>query len=300
MLKQRTFSEIAVEFLQDRKMTGKSNDTLIWYERHINEFSKWLIINNYHNLPIEDLDSSLLKSYFLHLATNHNKGGIHAAYRAIKAIFNFYDFEYEPIWKNPIKKVKISPSHQTPLPEIPIENIQKLIDSTISSRNRERDRAILFTLTDTGVRASELLALNVKDVDLATGSIRVLHGKGDKFRVTFLGEKGRKALHDYLRTRTNLTQDEPLFLNDENQRLGMAGLRMLITRLSKRAKVPYQAIHSFRRCFALTMFRKTRDIFLVSRLCGHSTVEVTKRYLNINNEDLRFIHESNSPGDMLI
>jgi site-specific recombinase XerD len=295
-----TFSEVSKEFLLDREIRGKSNRTIIWYNKFFTDFNKWLITQNINDPYIEDITPTELKQYFAFLATqNYNQGGIHSAYRSLKAIFNFYDFEYDPSWENPIKKVKVSPNKTPPLPEIPLVNIQKLIDVTNQGLFYDRDRAILFTLTDTGVRASELLALNIGDVDLITGSVRVLHGKGNKYRIVFLGDKGRKAVNEYLKTRPNYKPEEPLFLNDQKKRLGMAGLRMLIRRLTARANIKYQGIHCFRRCFGLTMYRKSRDILLVSRLLGHSNTTVTLRYLNLNNDDLRSAHEANSPADML-
>lgn len=161
-----------------------------------------------------------------------------------------------------------------------------------------RNTCILLTLIDTGARASELLALNICDVDLRTGSVQILKGKGNKFRTVWLGKRSGRFLSNYLDHR-NAGQDEPLFLNDENRRLKYFGLRMVITRLCKKAKIKYYSPHCFRRVCALTLYRKTRDIYFVSHYLGHSSPEVTRRYLNVNNEDLRDSFISNSPGDLL-
>jgi integrase/recombinase XerD len=299
MIDHPTYSTVVEEFFKDRLIRGKANRTLAWYKSMFIPFSNWLTSNNLPDPPIESITSNILKTYFLSLSSHHNKGGVNSSYRALKALLNFYDSEYEPEWKNPIKKIKISPNRINPLPEIPISEVQKLLDSTTQGYHIERDRAILFTLVDTGCRAFELTSLNINDVNLSTGSVNILHGKGNKFRVVFLGEKGRKAVKEYLKTRSSYDENDPLFLNDEHERLGLAGLRMLTRRLYDRSNLKNYGLHAFRRCFALTMYRKTRDIFLVSRLLGHSNVEVTKRYLNLNNEDFRSIHEKNSPADML-
>ena len=114
-----------------------------------------------------------------------------------------------------------------------------------------------------------------------------------------LSEKIRKSLKDYLNTRENLTEKSPVFLNDFDERLQIAGLRQIVIRLCKKAKLKGWGLHAFRRTFAITLYRKGVDILSISRLLGHTSIEVTKRYLNINNEDLRQTHLSNSPADSL-
>jgi len=103
--------------------------------------------------------------------------------------------------------------------------------------------------------------------------------------ISFLGNGSLTAIREYLESRED--SFEPLFINDENQRLKFQGLRSLIIRLCKGAQVKIYPIHSFRRCFALTTYRKTKYIFLVSKLLHHSKIETTLRYLNIGSEELQ-------------
>ncbi|RPI82101.1 MAG: site-specific tyrosine recombinase XerD, partial [Nitrosopumilales archaeon] len=118
--------------------------------------------------------------------------------------------------------------------------------------------------------------LNVGDINLTTGSVNVNHGKGNKFRIVWLGTSGLKAVKRYLEFRQDVKPNEPLFLTDEGDRLQFFGLRMMITRLCNRAGLSkVWGLHCFRRCFAKTLYNKTRDIYLVSRLLGHSKIETT-------------------------
>jgi integrase/recombinase XerD len=297
MLTHVLFSDIATQFIEDKKLQNNSPQTVSLYTRELRYFSSWL--NNNNLLFIENINTISLKKWFTDLGTHRNPGGVHVNYRIVKTLFNYFDFNYEPEqWKNPIKKVILKPNRTPPLDEIPLEHVKLLINVT-QGKNEIRDRCILKFLVDTGVRGSELIGLNVEDINLENGAVRINHGKGNKYRLVWLGKSGLKALKEYLNTRKGYLHSEPLFLNDEKMRLQFLGLRMLVIRLCQRAAIKNYGIHSFRRLFALTLYRKTHDVFFVSKLLGHSSVEITKRYLHLNNEDLRDIHNQNSPADDL-
>lgn len=184
------------------------------------------------------------------------------------------------------------------MPEISIADIQKLLDCC-EGKFKLRNEAILKCLLDTGCRAHEFLSLNVDDVNLITGEVKILHGKNDKFRISWLGERARKTLRRYLRTRENLYPDSPLWLNQDGERLKFFGLRQLLNRLERKAGIEHKSPHAFRRAFGITLYRSGVDIFTISKMCGHSQIEVTKRYLNVNQDDLRNAHNRASPANLL-
>lgn len=299
MVEYLTFSACINEFMADRQSRGKSPKTITYYELELKYFNRWLEKQNLAMNLITTLTSSNLREFYIELSSHRNKGGCHANYRAVKAFLNWSENEYDIEWKNPIKKVKIEPNKIPPLPEIPLENIQKLLNVCKGGRHELRDKAILKVLVDTGMRGSELLSLNVESVDTNTGKILLMQGKGGKSRLMWLGDKGKKALIEYLATRDNPNPTEPLILNDEGDRLKFHGLRQIIIRLSNRAGILYQGVHSFRRCFALTLWKKKVDLLTISRLLGHSNLAVTTRYLNVGNSDLMENHNRNSPADIL-
>jgi site-specific recombinase XerD len=135
----------------------------------------------------------------------------------------------------------------------------------------------------------------VEDVNLITGEIRIWHGKGDKYRVTFIGKEARKYLRKYLQIHP--TNIKAMWINDEWERLTISGLRYSTIKYCKKSGIKQIGLHDFRRCFALSCYRKNVDIFSISQLLGHSTVEVTKRYLNIQIDDLRIAHAKGNPLD---
>lgn len=298
MLKQLLFSKCIPEFIKERKSRNKSPRTVYLYNRELGYFQKWLIEKQYPD-TIETLTPGILREWFSELGQHRNRGGVHCNFRIVKTFLRWLQFEYDDLtnWRNPINKVFLEPNKILPLPEIPINEVQQLLD-VCNTRNGTRDKAILKTLCDTGCRGSELCSLDVQDIDLKTGSVSVKCGKGGKPRIIWLGEKSLKAVKEYLDSRENQEHNSPLFLNDDGNRLQFFGLRMLIFRLCQRAKIKTYGVHSFRRLMALTVYRKTHDIFLCSKILGHSRIETTIRYLNVQAIDLK--NSFTSPADLLI
>jgi len=181
---------------------------------------------------------------------------------------NWYEAEVEPQgWSNPIAKVippKVIPPKvpQEPLEPISLEDLRAML-STCRSRSLmdRRDKAILLVLLDTGLRASELLAVDIGDVDMATGSILVRRGKGSKFRTAFVGSKARRALVSYLRMRLHLGNAKPLFATLSGNRLTYSGLRCAVRRRAARAGVnTAPTLHSFSRACTIACLRNGVDI----------------------------------------
>ena len=271
---KQLISSIVSEFIADRQLQNRSPKTILFYKQELSYFIQFL--NKQNIIYIEQITTSLIKSYLLELGTHRNRGGVACSFRAIKSFINYFDFVYG--WKdNPIKKVKIPSPKIDPLPEIPIENVQLLINATYG-KNQLRDSAILRTLIDNGCRAKEICDLDISSLD-ETGQLKILHGKGNKARITYVGSKTKKAIKDYLKTRRD--NNPALFVTEDGKRFGYFGLRSIISRLSVHAGISEPPIHSFRRCFALTMYRKGVPILVISSLLGHSQLEVTRRYLAI-------------------
>src|SRR3989337_2416026 len=125
---------------------------------------------------IREITPDFLRRYFLAFAENHNPGGVHAAYRTIKAFFRWVVEEevMPPEWKNPMQKVKAPKVFVDPLELIAIEDVRALINSCQRGNFiGDRDRAIFLFLLDTGARAQELCNTNIRDIDLNTGSLMI-------------------------------------------------------------------------------------------------------------------------------
>ena len=152
-------------------------------------------------------------------------------------------------------------------------------------------------MLDTGARASEFLALDLADVD-QNGMVTIRHGKGDKGRTVFLGQKSRRALKAFLKTRTDTYP--AVWVTDDGERFKYDGLRAVMTRRAKQASVKEPSLHSFRRAFALQMLRAGTIIYALQRLMGHAGLEMLRRYLKQSTQDLQEAHQRGSPVDNLL
>jgi len=215
---------------------------------------------------------------------------------------------------------------QVPKPEPPdiqpftFLQIQRLIEATywsrqwatspetqseIPRRQQLRDRALILFLLDTGVRASELCRLCLRNVDLQTGTASVI-GKGrlsggeGKPRTVQYCARTTRALWTYLADRNVVQPYQPaahLFVTKQGTELDRSNLRRHLNALGKRAGVPKCHPHRFRHTFATNYLRNGGDIYSLQNLLGHTSLEMVRRYLHLTETDTASAHRRASPVD---
>jgi integrase/recombinase XerD len=163
----------------------------------------------------------------------------------------------------------------------------------------QRDRAILELLYAGGLRISELVGLDLGDVDLYDGLVRVL-GKGSKERVVPLGRAARETVGDYLTTgRPELvgrTTTSALFLNARGGRLTRQGAWLIVRAAGDRAGLTGRLFpHVLRHSCATHMLDRGADIRVVQELLGHASLSTTQVYTKVSPERLRAVYEAAHP-----
>ena len=295
-----TFSEDRIDiwaqaFLTDRTAAGLSKYTIRFYAQQLGLFLKWTdgrLISR-----IGQLSPASLREYIVWLMESHNPGGQHAAFRALRAFLRWYWDECEPEGRNPIERLKAPKVNLEPLSPANLDDVQRMLKTCDKNFTGERDRAIMQTLLDTGLRAAELLAMDCDDLNPVTGEIIVRCGKGGKSRTVYLGQTARRQVRKYLKTRTD--HNPALWVTDDGNQLSYGGLRSMITRRAALANVDVPELHSFRRAFALAMLRSGTDVFTLQKLLVHSDLQVLRRYLAQTDDDLKAAHALGSPADKL-
>jgi integrase/recombinase XerC len=151
-----------------------------------------------------------------------------------------------------------------------------------------RDRAILEVFYGGGLRLAELAGLNLTDVDLGPGVLRVW-GKGGKERLAFLGEPAQKALAAYLPRRSRFLaqrrrgDEAALFVNSQGGRLSTRGVARVVAKWVKRAGLSRGLTpHALRHSFATHLLEGQADLRSVQELLGHASISSTQRYLHLN------------------
>lgn len=288
-------------FLLDRRARALSPRTIDYYDEKLTLFRSYLQGEGIR--VVESITAPIVRRFMLELSKTHNPGGVHVVYRAVKVFLRWYDAEVEPEgWTNPMSKVRGPKVYQEPLEPVSLDNLRAMLATCKGKALADRrDKVVMVALLDTGVRASELIALNAGDVNMRTGTVMVRHGKGNKFRTVFLGSKSRRALVSYLRARDDAGEASPLFASIDGGRLHYSSLRDIVRRRAAKADInPAPRLHSFRRAFALACLRNGVDVYSLQRLMGHADLSVLRRYLAQTQEDLRRAHERGGPVDRLL
>lgn len=163
-----------------------------------------------------------------------------------------------------------------------------------------RDRALLETLYATGVRVSELVALNIGDVDYSEGSVQVM-GKGGKERLVPLGSEAIAALGRYLqqaRPRLACASGErrALFLNRWGKRLSARSVRRVLDKyVAEVALAKHLSPHTLRHSFATHLLNAGADLRSVQELLGHASISTTQIYTHVTRERLKSVYQQTHP-----
>ena len=283
-------------FLHACRSRNLAAGTIEFYGKKLKVFIQFctdLAITNISQLTAENI-----RQFLIYLEEKkHKPAGIHCYYRSLKTFLKWYEREVEPAdWRNPINKVKAPIVPLEPLDPVSIETIKAMMETCKRGQLSDaRDKAALLFLLDTGTRLAEFLALNKVDIDPITGAVLIRSGKGRKPRNVYLGDKSRQMLRRYLKERNDY--NPALWTSRFGERLTETGLRMMLRRRSAQAGVPIPSPHDFRRAFAIERWRAGVDILTLSKLMGHTSLQVLNRYLKQIGEDLEQAAKQSSPVD---
>ena len=197
--------------------------------------------------------------------------------------------------RDPLRKLQVPKVDVTPKSTLPLEDIERLLkvcDRTTLTGCR--DFAMLLLLFSTGLRASELVNLQVSDLDWHQNLITVRRGKGGKFRVVPLGAKVAKALDRYLNHPKRPAQATTVFLTNVGSPLQYKTLQTALIRLEERTGIHCNA-HKFRHSAAITYLRNGGRVETLRAMLGHSTLDMTLHYARIAGVDLAAAHETADP-----
>lgn len=198
-----------------------------------------------------------------------------------------------------------SPARPRSLPKaITVEQVERLIESPPPDLLGRRDAAMIEVLYGAGLRISELVDLDVDDVDLDAGTVLVRSGKGGKGRMVPLGRAARRAVGDYLvQSRPELLRRAgrrgdaaALFLNARGGRLGRQGCWKVLKHHAAVAGLDrVVSPHTLRHSFATHMLDAGADIRVVQELLGHSSLATTQVYTLVSDRHLQEVYVSAHP-----
>jgi len=219
---------------------------------------------------------------------------------AAKSFFAFMQAEGK-IKKNPMENIT-SPKIGKSLPDaISISQVRQLIDQPAKSQAHEamRDRAMLELLYASGMRASELVSLNLNDIDTKECNVRCF-GKGNKERLVPIYQQAARVVEDYItQVRPRLVHsstEQVLFVNQRGDRLTRQGLWQILKGHAKSAGLSRQVTpHTLRHSFATHMLSGGADLRSVQEMLGHANISTTQIYTHLSSEHIRRTYDKAHP-----
>lgn len=281
-----TLTSTASLFFRAGKAEGKRPKTLEFYEDRLKVFARWC--EGEGVTALEDWTPAITRAYFVSLIeAGYRQGTQNTSGRAIRTFARWCMAE-ELMDSDPLRNVKIPAPPKEVLPSLSAQDIAKLLAAAPDARGR----AMCLFLVDSGVRISEMCALNGADVDLASGQVLVRSGKGGKTRVCFVSPDTTKALLRYFREE-GLPEEGEAFWRSQTSgaRLAPSGVRQALRAMARDAGVKGVSPHAFRRTHAILHLRAGVDLHTLSRQMGHSGIVVLKRYLDLTAEDVQAAHQ---------
>ncbi len=262
---------------------GLSDKTKESYKNDLEVYKDFL--NKHHIDRVEDIRSDDIKE-FLKVRDNEESSTIAHNLTVIK---NFHSYLLkERIVKENISEFIERPKLRKSLPKtLSVEDVDQLLDIQLNTPFDYRNKAMLELMYGCGLRVSELVNLEINDIDQTNCLIRIL-GKGSKERDIPVGEYALYYLTEYLKVRDSLLKDKPcnkLFLN--NHGLGMTRqgfFKNLKTLLKEKGLNPDVSPHTLRHSFATHLINRGADLRSIQEMLGHSDISTTKIYTRVSDE----------------
>ena len=292
---------------------GYSENTCRAYHNDLEGFLAYLVQNRFSGkrgspgsdqIQIDGVNLITLRGYLGWLHGKNKKSTIARKLSAVRSFFKFL-VKRGVIEDNPAESI-LTPKQEKTIPDyLPVDEMFRLLDSIQTGSILDlRNRAIFETLYSSGIRVSELVGMDVFDVDNAGSVIRVL-GKGSKERIVPIGQKALVAIGVYreeLLKKYGISADQngPLFLNKHKGRLSARSVARILERLVKACGLlkPVSP-HTMRHTFATHMLDAGADLRIVQELLGHKSLSTTQKYTHVSIDRLMETYDRAHPRKLI-
>jgi len=307
--------ELVYKYEVANRAEGKSPKTVDGYNQILKAFSDYLKTKHVRS-DLSFMDVTVVREYILYLKQRPNLNKhrnnpqkqallspttIQDHVRTLKAFASWLFYErYTDL--NRLQTLKVPKAPVKIIDPLKPEEIRKII-ATLDKKSYtgSRNLALLNLLLDSGLRASEGAAIDLANMDLAGGFIKVM-GKGAKERIVPIGNTVRMMLFNYV----DKVRPEPfpsagnnLFLSSDGKLITANTIKLMFSHLAKDSGVKRLHAHLCRHTFATNYLFNGGDIFSLKEILGHTTFEMVNRYLHFTNSQITALHQKFSPIDKL-
>jgi integrase/recombinase XerC len=295
-----TIRECAAKYLAELARRGASAHTLRNYGSDLEQFAQYFEPPGETGPAMEQLDLALLREWMSGL---YDQGlsvvSVRRKLAALRAMCKFLLAE-KIVPVNPAARLR-TPKAKQRLPEVmSAEKTNNMLDAVergegLEKPSRERDIAFLELLYGCGVRVSELVGIDLEDIDLRDGWLRV-RGKGNKERQVPVAGRAVAAIERYLEQRSTRPEERALFLNSRGARLSDRQVRRLV-KLYALMVTGDSTVHphSFRHAYATHLLADGADLRAIQELLGHARLSTTQKYTQVSLRDLQRVYDRAHP-----
>ena len=307
--------DVVERFLQYKLVIqGRSEKTVDEYRLDLKTFFSFLVAKKhgikptdeaFETISLDEVDESFVKKIttldileFLVYAANGRGNAAASRARKLSAIKAF--FKYAVVGEKLIEKIPAAdieaPKKKAALPKyLSEEESISLLGAALNdteSKHRERDFCILTLFLNCGMRLSELVGINLSDIDRELRSMRVV-GKGNKERIVYLNDACRDAMTSYLNVRARdldrITDKNALFLSRLGKRISNKTVQWIVYKYLEAAGLEYKhfSTHKLRHTAATLMYQEGGvDVLALKEILGHAQLSTTQIYTHVNNRQL--------------
>ena len=310
-----TIDELVARYAVSNQADGKSTKTIAWYTDILTQFLRYLKANGYQ-CTLSTFNIDIIRGYILFLRRRPRFQGhpfisprrdllspktVQCHVRVLKAVSTWL-YEEEYTTANKLKNLKLPKATVRIMEPLTPEEIEKIV-SSIDRRtySGERNHAVLVTLLDSGLRASELAGITLSNLNLKDGYIRIT-GKGDKERIVPIGKFVQMELLHYIekiRPQVYGGDCDNLFLSQGGRPMTLNTVKMVFSKLARSSGVKRLHAHLCRHTFSISYLLNGGDIFSLREILGHTTLEMVNHYLHFTTSQITEQHHKFSPMDKM-
>ena len=269
-----------------------SENTISSYKRDLSKVDKYI------KKDFKTLSKNDIQAYIQYFSKEENSSSVSRNISTLKSFYKFLEIN-KYCKNNPVSTIT-NPKTRQKLPKVlSEEEVNKLLDINLNTDFDYRNKAMLELMYSSGLRVSELINLNVNDIDLMNSTVRIF-GKGSKERIIPLNDYASEALKNYIlyhrATLFKHGENNYLFLNNHGNKMTRQGFFKILKKIALENNIKADfSPHTLRHSFATHLLKYGADLRSIQELLGHSDISTTQIYTHITSERLQKNYEEFHP-----
>lgn len=296
-MKKLKLSELLSAYLLEQRVRGNSEKTILFYRRNVGYLVSFLSDSDADAVRLSDL-----QNYYLSVSSRSVSSVTVQTY--MRAVRCFFSWAYREgyLRSDLVSSFRLPKARRKVFDVLTDDEVKKLLfvlRQQSDSALRDRDSCICLLMLDSGLRLGEVLGLKYGSLHLEEGYISVL-GKGDKERYVPVGQHTKKEFMRYLFTRIGCASKCSLFEKSKEIPLTEGAVRSLFRRLKRMTGIERLHPHLLRHTFATRYLENGGDLYSLQLILGHTTLEMSKRYVQTTTRKMAVSFTAYSPLDNLL